>query len=343
MAGEFADSPGKRSVRELWDTPVLRYLHEQYSFRYRYVGLPGSEVLDIKLWQDMIDEVVAFEMSARPTEDDPEGLRNVATLRRNLTLLGVKHRVFYGPLEEVIILRTDLDGQPYQQKQVMTLCNLDFCDEIVSKIRTRREGGRAWRFEAIRRLLADQRDCFQGSGGPGFFLILLTVKNQIDAAKLQRLLDSATLHYDTRHYVDFCNGEGPSPLPTGGSIRGTHTWALKAFLHQTIRGYLTNPNISAVFFPVVKYTGKTANSHMLHWIVLCRFENPELHAPMFLPQEYLTTCTSVRANNDHTLVWEGDPGEVAHPSGSPSGVEWFMPIAPDFMHGATKQHRPVQT
>ena len=75
-------------------------MNETYGFRYRYMGLPGVDLLDIKLWKDIIDEVVAFEVPAKPTARDRQGRRNIMSLRRNLRLLGIPARAFFGPMEE---------------------------------------------------------------------------------------------------------------------------------------------------------------------------------------------------------------------------------------------------
>ena len=84
MPGTFRDSAGKRVVRESWDTPLLRHLHDEYGFRYRYFGLPGVDLLDLQLWNDMIEDVIAFEVDA-PGSDKR---RNIETLRANLRFLG---------------------------------------------------------------------------------------------------------------------------------------------------------------------------------------------------------------------------------------------------------------
>ena len=121
--GNPFDSPGKRAVRQLWDTRLLTLLHEAHGFRYRYMGLPGVDLLDVKLWRDMIDEVIAFETRANPTHEDPHGRRNINALRRNLRLLGTPGHAFFGPMEEVVILRQDYDGTRYRQGRVITLYN----------------------------------------------------------------------------------------------------------------------------------------------------------------------------------------------------------------------------
>lgn len=331
MPGEFGDSPGKRAVRELWNTPLLRYLHDSYQIRYRYMGLPGVELLDVQLWRDMIDEVIAFEIRAKPEAGDLHGRRHILELRRNLRRLNsIRSQAYFGPLEEVVILREDYDGTPYNQENVVTLYNLDFCDEIVSKIATRRQGRKVWRFDAIRQILVDQREHYRRVGGQRLFVILLTVRNQVDASRFMSLL-SENLYVETQRYVDTCNTAGPTPLPAAGSLRGTHTWVLKAFLHNTIRQYLSAPNISAVFFPTVKYTGKTERSPMFHSMMLCRFGDPERSSPGALPRDYLTDITSVRAHDDYRLVWDPEPGEIYVPSGVPSSDSWFQTFEPAFM------------
>lgn len=337
MTGQFSDSPGKRSVRELWDTPLLVYLHRTYGMRYRYMGLPGVDLLDVKLWRDMIDEVVAFEVRAAPNSSDPQGRRSIITLRRNLRLLDIPGHAYFGPLEEVVILHEDYDGTQYRQERVVTLYNLDFCDEIGSPIHTRRQGRSVLRFEAIRQILRDQRECYRRLGGPSLFVMLLTVRNQIGVRRLRAFL-ARNLYHDTREYVEACNGL--TPLPVSGHVLGTHTWALKAFLHGIIRQYLSNPHISALFFPVVKYTGVPVRANggrlpspMLHCMILCRFDDPQSPSPLFLPDNYLAGAVSVRGRDDQTLLWEPEPGEPPGSQTSPECRDWFRPLEPVFLQG----------
>ena len=80
------DNPGKKTVRESWNTPLLRFLNSEYGFRYRYMGLPGVELLDLQLWRDLIDEVVAFETRAKARGKDKDGRRNVLKLRTSRLL-----------------------------------------------------------------------------------------------------------------------------------------------------------------------------------------------------------------------------------------------------------------
>lgn len=234
-------------------------------------------------------------------------------------------------MEEVLILRRDYDGNDYAQKNVVTLYNLDFCDEISSRIATRDQGAQVWRFEAIRQILRDQSECFQRDKEPRFFIILLTFRNQIDAQKLRTMLAS-NLYGDTQKYLDACGGI--SSLPTNGFTLGAHTWALKAYIHNFIRQYLSNPNISAVFFPLVKYMGTPVrttkgpllDSPMLHCMMLCRFEQIQSPNPTFLPADYLPSVTSVAIDDQGNLGWDAQPGEIETPSYPPCSADWLRDV-----------------
>ena len=320
------DTPAKRTVREQWNTPLLRLLNERHGFRYRYMGLPGVDLLDVKLWRDMIDEVVAFEIRARRTQDDPEGRRNIIKLRRNLRLLGVPGRAFFGPMEEVVILRRDYDGNHYDQKGVITLYNLDFCDELSSPIDTSKQGKQVWRFEAIRQILRDQQQAFQEHREPGFFVILLTVRDQMGSQKLRDFL-SGSLYADTSEYLDVCGGI--ESLPLEGFVLGSHTWALKAFIHNTLRQYLANPNISAMFFPLVRYFGTPLQqgkikSPMLHCMVICRFDELQAPYPSYMPKDYLSCINSVTVTDEGKLAWAPQRGESITATGQPSSLTLFQ-------------------
>lgn len=317
MAGVFADSPGKRTVREQWDTPLLRHLHDRWKVRFRYMGLPGVDIIDLKLWADMIDEIVAFEIPDR--RGDPR--RSILKLRGNLRLLGKPSAVaYYGPFEEVVILGRDYDGTDYRQEKVITLYNLDFCDEIGSRIQTRQRGRQpVWRFEALRHVLQDQKRCYEKGGEPSWFVILLTVKNQVNADRLSDFLGE-NLYVETQAYIDACRAS--CPIPATGHLKGTHTWGLKAFIHNALRSYLSTPHISALFFPLVKYVGKTVQSPMLHWVVLCRFDDPERPSPRVYPSSFLASVGSVRADPEAGIVLELEPGEAAIDHVT-SSVGWF--------------------
>jgi hypothetical protein len=314
VATRFRDSPSKQIVREKWDTPVLRYLYDVHRVRYRYMGLPGVDLLDVKLWKDMIDDVVAFE----PPDRADDRRASIIQLRRNMKLLGVPGIAYWGSFEEVVILRSDYDGQKYSQDKLVNLYNLDFCDEIASHISTRNKGKRVWRFEAIRQVLRDQVECYRTKGGPNWFVLMLTIRNQIDAKKIRQFLKNQLLA-ETNDFRAKC--ELQKPLPQDGPLSRSYSWTLKAFIFNLMCQNFANPNISALFFPLVLYTGTTASSPMLHWLIVCRIADQESHGPEMFPNPYLVS-SSVSVQNQE-LVWAPQAGEMTEITTPPDGVGWL--------------------
>lgn len=333
MGRPFTDNPDKRAVREKWDTPVLRYLHENYGARFRYMGLPGVDLIDVKLWKDMIDEVIAFE----PPDASPTRRESIVQLRRNMKVLGVRGVAYYGSLEEVVILGSDNEGSKYSQTKVITLYNLDFCNEIASPIDTRERGKKVWRFEAIRQVLRDEVECYRKTGGPNYFILMLTVRNQIDAAKISRFLNQGLLA-DAKEFRDSC--ESVKPLPRKGALIGTYAWALKTFLYNLLCQNFANPNLSAIFFPFVLYHGTKVRgsrgyieSPMLHSIVLCKFGSEEAQAPDVFPSAFLQSSSIVVTNGG--LKWKLQTGETKASNANPDPVVWLRDFGMALLSGLT--------
>ena len=321
------NTPAKRAVREEWNTPLLRFLNIQYGFRYRYMGLPGVDLLDLKLWRDLIDEVVAFEVPVKSYGRNKDGRRNIRQLRANLSAEGFNARAYFGSMEEVILLRRDRDGLVYSQNDLVTLYNLDFCDEISSAVDTPTAGKQSWRFDAIRQILLDQKGCYDIDPSPGYFVLLLTIRDQIRVDKL--LSEFSDPQADSKEYWDSCLQS--HPWPANGEILGSHTWSLKTFIHDRMRKWFGAPNISALFFPMLKYEGTPIKigspvskpSPMLHMMVLCWFSDRRVSNPSSLPHQFLSKATCVRADGNGILSWDPEPGEPTSVIGLPDSKAWF--------------------
>jgi len=308
MPHVFSDSPNKKVVREQWNTPLLRHLHDNHGYRYRYFGLPGPDIIDIKLWQDMIDEVVAFEVPAKNGKDKRTYINK---LRRNLEVLGIRNRTYYGHFEEVVLLGKDFDGQEYAQNNVITLYNLDFCSEIGSPIESS-TGERLYRLEAIRQVIRDQRECYNRFHNPSYFIILLTVRNQMNSRFLIERLNACRSHWP--EFIGECEMIRPVPLEDV-FVLGTHSWALKTVIHFVFNQSLSGNNINALFFPLVKYTGvrtRAIPSPMLHLMVFCKFQPPYTVGGVSLPDNPLLTKSLTVSSSSLALLPE--PGESVDPN-----------------------------
>ena len=323
MVRGFTDNPKKKIVREKWDTPLLRFLHNQFNIKYRYLGLPGVNLYDVLLWKDMIEEVVAFE----PPDDSKDNRSSILELRKNLRINDIKGYAHWGSIEEVIIMRKDYEGQEYKQDKLITLYNLDFCDEICSRIHTLEDGKKLWRYHVIRQILSDQKNCYNIENKPNFFILLLTIRNQIDAYTVSRLLKKDLLS-SSKEYYDACIKS--KSIPPMGPLRGSHGWTLKLFLYNWFQGQLNNPHISALFFPFVLYYGaKTKvkknqyiSSPMMHMMLLCYFSEPEYDTPVFGPESYLNHY-SVKINNENEFYWAKETGENNTKIEKPDALNWL--------------------
>ena len=233
MPGRF-DTPGKNAVRSTWNTPVLKYLNSRFGFKYRYLGLPGVELLDVKLWKNLIEEVIAFEAPASGADERA----NIKKLKTNLDRLGIPHEVYYGFLEQVVIYRMDLASKPYIPNRFVNLYNLDFCNELTSQIDDL--GKRTClRFDLIRRLLNDQEAVYRTNQKQNMFIILLTARNQTNP-QIRDLL-SGDITSKTRSFVEVAEKENPI---IDGIMVGSHGWTLKAFVFDLLCNYFSTPNIS---------------------------------------------------------------------------------------------------
>lgn len=312
-------------MREEWNTPFLKYIHEQYGVKYRYFGLPGTELEDIRLWKNMIEEVVAFEI---PSSDGDER-SNIRQLRANLKRLGIRHVAYYGSFEDVVIRKKDREGQEYKQDKLITLYNLDFCDEISSYVETQERGEKRLRYEAIRVILLDQKRCYldREDGQPCYFIILLTIRNQIEAKRVMEYMRGNLLE-ETHSYFLNCNKQ--YEIPESGYIMGTHAWAIKALLYDVLIGDFKGSNIDSLFFPIIKYKGtpigalgeRPIESPMFHWMLLCKFGSDENPSPHVYPPQFLEKVNSLSVTGSYIGI-SVEPGESLDRTQEINPVNWF--------------------
>ena len=64
----YYSSAEKRALREYFDLPLLTMLRQKKGKDLTYFGLPGSEALDIRTWQSIINRVIAVERKLESLE-----------------------------------------------------------------------------------------------------------------------------------------------------------------------------------------------------------------------------------------------------------------------------------
>lgn len=265
MPSPFIDHPRKRIVREIWDTPILNWLFQKWGTKYLYLGLPGPEAHDIKLWADMIENVIAFEIT-----DDTGGnpRENFERLSTNLTLLHLPHIVYHGYLEDVVLWKRDLDEKEFKIDKFVTLFNLDFCNPITGMVPTE-SGKRCLRFETIREIVTIQRALFRATGA-NKFVMLITAYDAFYLREMTRFISRRDLANEVRTVI---KRERPMKLRDSGLYRNTEL--LRLFMFDFLRGCFAGQNIKSFFLPAVEYLGKTTRSPMIHFCIIGEMERLE--------------------------------------------------------------------
>lgn len=265
MSSLFIDHPRKQTVREKWNTPILTWLYRKWGAKYLYLGLPGPEAHDIKLWAEMIERVIAFEITD-DTKDNPR--ENFERLSANLTLMKLPHTVYHGNLEDVVLWKRDLDEKEFTIDKFITLFNLDFCNSITGKVPTP-NGRKCWRFETIREIITIQRALFRTTG-VSKFVMLITVYDAFHRREMDRFIARQDLASDIRTSV---SRERAVKVPDSTLYQNTEL--LRLFVFDFLRGCFAGQNIKSFFLPAVKFSGRTPYSPMIHFCVVCEMENME--------------------------------------------------------------------
>jgi len=304
MTPAFEDHPRKRTVRELWNTPLLQWLFQKWGAKFAYFGLPGPEALDVRLWESMLSHVTAFEMQTATA--DPRA--KIAELNRQLTLLGLNYRVYCGPMEEVIMRGQDRDGVLLEVVQFPSLLNLDFTSGITGKVLTK-SGNRCCRFEAIRDMASLLRRA-SAKFRKGHFVLLVTVQDAFRHEPIEKVLDEDDLPDATKAFL---LGAGDPQAFEGALCRNTER--LKAFIFTHFRACFRGQNITSVFLPAIAYKGLTARSPMVHVTAVCKVgdqEEPKDREPQSAREFFRlrTLCASDAAIGECTHPVQGDRVET---------------------------------
>jgi len=305
MPDDFRDHVRKRIVREKWNTPLLEWLAREWRCKYFYFGLPGPQVYDIRLWQQMIRRVVAFELEKESGTDRRE---NIAELSRNLEMLGMPYSVYCGPIEQVVIEGEDNDGKQLDVSEFVTLFNLDFCGAITGNIPTQ-SGDRPMRFEALRQILTIQRGLFRKTRNARFVL-LLTLRDEFSVSVMRKFTVNRDLPAETKQRLERIIGK--HPLPNESYARNSEL--LGAFVFSFLREYLHGHRVRSIFLPVLAYVGKTARSPMLHFVVVCEMQNEEeaMVADNQTAKDFFA-LPMIRANDSSLSFERGSPSASQEP------------------------------
>ena len=204
QGANYYSSPEKNIVRENYDLPLIKLAAERKDGPLRYLGLPGTEALDLLSWGHLCEYVAAVEVL-------PKNFQTVKHLLR--TQFGaIEHRAHLGDVDEVILTNRGKSKPPqfvsttYRQGDGyiwdFDVIFLDYFGKFLpydrgsSVVRNRAN--------ALRRLFAiDRQDARQP------WLLMLTIESQLygrrDREQMRQFLDDSRMQSDfaTQKAIDF--------------------------------------------------------------------------------------------------------------------------------------------
>lgn len=293
--GEFRDHPLKKVIREQWCKPLLKFIHNTLGYKLIYLGLPGPQALDLLTWIEYIEQVIAFQCRDYPNPSSiSQPKSSVQDLERKLRELERESKiktfaVYDGYIEEVALRGRDTIGNYFNQNDVVTIYNLDFCNGITVPLEIYDDKGNLQKFyksEAIRKLLEIQRDVPVSTRFKKFIMFL-------------------TVHsgfwYDERNKFisQMQDREIKIYIKTLEKINEPYKRVklLKAYIYQIIKNFFCHCDFTPEFLPVLNYkgSGNARDNWLMHFTFIgslnkqasglapC-FQNPK----DFLCQKFLT-------------------------------------------------------
>jgi len=290
--GEFRDHPSKKIIREQWCKPLIRFIHDVLGYKFIYLGLPGPQALDLISWIEYIDQVIAFICRDYPnpsSKDQPED--KVIELERRLMEFERQGKlttftVYDGYIEEVVLRGRDTNGNRFDQNDVVTIYNLDFCNGITVPLRVTDDQGNIheyYKSQAIRKLLEIQRDVSSNIKSKKFVMFLTIHSHFLDQEKSRFI--SQTQENELKTYIRILNSLEKNSYKAK---------LLKVYLYQIIKNFFTNCDFTPEFLPVIYYKGSGKNLLMLFTIIGALNKQISSIAPClqntqdFLIQKFLT-------------------------------------------------------
>ena len=297
--GEFKDHPSKKVIREQWCKPLIKFIHDSLECKLIYLGLPGPQAIDLLSWIDYIEQVIAFQCRDYPKPSSvSQSKARVQELEGKLRELERQGKiktfaVYDGYIEEVILKGKDTNGNHFNQHDIVTIYNLDFCNGITAPLTVVDEKGNSRNFyksEAIRKLLEIQRD-ISSSSRCKKFIMFLTIHSGFWFEEEKRFI-SQNQDKDIKQYINTLNKLNGWPK---------RIKLLKAYMYQIIRNFFCHCDFTPEFLPVLYYRGigKEKENWLMHFTFIGSF-NKQLSglAPCFQnPQDFLDQKFLVIKNN----------------------------------------------
>ncbi len=165
----------------------------------------------------------------------------------------------------------DIKGRKFEQSELVTLYQLDFCQAFTGSIPQVRKN---LRYEAIRRLLGYQNSqSLNEKSRP--FVMFLTVRDEINTNSLSNFVNGV---FGKKERTLLQTVLLEDRIIRKSKCQYLHP-ALKAFVFSTMKRFFEGTHIRSMFLPPVHYIGNTDNDPMVIFTILGTFDLPELVVP----------------------------------------------------------------
>ncbi|MBI4684379.1 MAG: hypothetical protein HY755_04185 [Nitrospirae bacterium] len=284
--GDYKDNPAKGIIRTEWGKKLVSFIYSTLKYKLLYLGLPGVDLSDITEWLDYIDQIIAFQCRDYPNPSSSSQSRSkVVAIENKLKDLERKGLIktfslYDGYIEEVVLRGRDISGNIFSQNDVVTIYNLDFCNEITSPLPIVDDKGntqRVYKSHAIKKLLEIQRDITASSRSKKF-IMFLTVHASHRDKEMQIFQSQPESKYlkDYFHKIKRLTQEEKQ-------IR-----FLKSYILDIIRCNYEHCNFSCYLLPAIYYKG-TGEHRLVTFTIAGALDTSIRTYHIQKPEEFLRT------------------------------------------------------
>jgi hypothetical protein len=265
MEGGVYNTEHKVFIRERWNKPLIKFLSKKTGDKLVYMGLPSSSAEDLRQWIEFIKVVIAFQCRVYGKQSNQS--QNRVEIEKLTELLRQLERerkienyiVYDGYIEEIVVRGYDNSPRQiaFEQGQLVTLYNLDFCNDIASPLEFTDHNGdvkKAFKFNAIQKLLQIQESLSRVSDK---FIFLLTVHCSYNGGELQNFVNNPPDDLVDSYFQKYRNLNGHEK----------NARIVRLFVCYQIQKYFPAYNFSHKILPVIKYNGIN-NTPLLHFVVI---------------------------------------------------------------------------
>lgn len=252
MAKTFS-TPSKVKIRQEWNLPLLKLISEKTGQKLVYLGLPSPDADDIHDWIEYIDKVIAFQCRAYPEPSNSEqGKEAIEELENKLNHLETQgkisnYSIYDGYIEEVLLRGRDISNNTYNQEDVITLYNLDYCNSLsapISYIDLNGEVKEGYKFDTIQKLMEFQHRINVDSKK---FILFLTINCDYFEPEMGELIGDGCDRILKPIHDQYENID---------DIVEKKARLLRSYTIQNLKTFFTSNGFIPEFLPTINYNGK---------------------------------------------------------------------------------------